>query len=295
MADRFPCGLIVSDLTHRKMTFANDYVASMLGYSCEELIGESLDKILTKASQIFMDSYVYPTLLDEGQHSELQLMLVARSGERFAVLANIRANEQGYLHWALFSAAERDKMYQELIAARDQLQLQAEKLKALAASDALTGLLNRRAAAERFESLFQQSKRTSNPLSLLLLDIDYFKQINDRYGHLEGDRILVEISAVLRATLRSVDLGVRWGGEEFLIVLYATDVAGAVELSRRVHEALTSVKLEGFPVRASVGVAGIDLRIEQSAYALDRALLAADKALYKAKDCGRNRTEIARE
>ena len=294
MADRFPCGLIVSDLNDRRLTFANDYVAEMLGYESEQMIGLELDKILTKASLIFLDSYVYPTLLDVGEHSELQLMLLSRSGERLPVLANVRTN-QGYLHWALFSAIERDKMYQELIAARDQLQLQAEKLKALAATDALTGLLNRRAAEQQFHALFSQSKRTSNPITLLLVDIDFFKQINDRYGHLEGDRILVEIAEVLNSTLRKVDLGVRWGGEEFLVVLYATDVAGALEFSERVHQALTKVKLEGFPVRASIGVAGVSLEQSDASIALDKALLAADKALYKAKEYGRNRTEFARK
>ena len=155
MADRFPCGLMVSDISKRELTFANEYVASMLGYTSEEMAGQLLEKFLSKASLIFMDSYVYPSLLDDGEHSELQLVLLGRDGERIPVLANIRANEQGFLHWALFSAIERDKMYQELIAARDQLQRQAQELKALASSDSLTGLLNRRAAEQRFETLFQ--------------------------------------------------------------------------------------------------------------------------------------------
>jgi len=294
VADRFPCGLMVSELESRKLTFANDYVASMLGYTSEEMMSASLETILTKASMIFMDSYVYPSLLDDGEHSELQLTLMGKNGDRFPVLANIRANEQGYLHWALFSAVERDKMYQELIAARDQLQLQAEKLKAIASTDSLTGLLNRRAAQERFERLYQQSNRAPTPLSLLLIDIDHFKQINDRYGHLEGDRIIVGVADVIQSTLRSVDLGVRWGGEEFLIVLYATDVEGAVGFSRRIHDALTQVKLEGFAVRVSIGVAQVNLNLESVSEALDKAVAAADQALYQAKDSGRNRTEFAR-
>jgi diguanylate cyclase (GGDEF)-like protein len=293
MADRFPCGLLVSDISSRKLSFANHYVAEMLGYTSEEMANESLNKFLSKASLIFLDSYVYPALLTEGEHTELQLTLVSRAAERIPVLANIRANDQGFLHWALFSAVERDKMYQELIAARDQLQRRAAELKALAASDPLTGLLNRRAAEQLFVDLFQQSLRTENPISALLLDIDHFKQINDRYGHLEGDRILIEIAELIQSTLRQVDIGARWGGEEFLILLHNTDITGAVELAKRIHQGLQAVKLEGFPVRASIGAASVSLIQEPASDAMDRVVLAADQALYQAKEFGRNRTVVA--
>jgi len=285
---------MVSDISKRELTFANEYVASMLGYTSEEMAGQLLEKFLSKASLIFMDSYVYPSLLDDGEHSELQLVLLGRGGERIPVLANIRANEQGFLHWALFSAIERDKMYQELIAARDQLQRQAQELKELASADPLTGLLNRRAAEQRFETLFQQSKRTDSPISVLLIDIDHFKQINDRYGHIEGDRILIEIAEVIRSTLRTVDIGARWGGEEFLITLYDTDLAGAADFSPRIHKGLESVLLDGFTVHASVGVAAVDLDLDSPSVAIDHALQAADKALYQAKEFGRNRTILAK-
>ena len=286
---------MVSDISKRELTFANDYVASMLGYTSEEMAGQLLEKFLSKASLIFMDSYVYPSLLDDGEHTELQLVLLGKTGERVPVLANIRANEQGFMHWALFSAVERDKMYQELISVRDQLQRQAQELKDLASSDPLTGLLNRRAAEQRFETLFQQSKRTNNPISVLLIDIDHFKQINDRYGHLEGDRILIEIAEVIRSTLRTVDIGARWGGEEFLITLYNTDLAGAADFSPRIHKGLESVQLDGFAVRASVGVANVDLTQKSASDAIDQAVLAADKALYQAKEFGRNRTIVAKD
>lgn len=293
MSERFPCGLMVSSLDSRELTFANDYVAEMLDYSSEEMTGQGLDTILSRASLIFLDSYVYPTLLDQGDHNELQLMLISSTGERVPVLANVRATPQGYLHWALFSAVERDKMYEELLVARDQLQLQAEKLKELASTDALTGLLNRRATDERLERLYDQSKRAPSPLSVLLIDIDHFKQINDRFGHLEGDRVLVEVADTIKSTLRSVDLGARWGGEEFLIVLFATDIDGAIDASQRFHAALTSVTIEAARVTASIGVAEVDLSHVSVADAIDKAIAQADEALYRAKEAGRNRTGVA--
>ena len=278
---------MVSELESRKLTFANDYVASMLGYTSEEMMGASLETILTKASMIFMDSYVYPSLLDDGEHSELQLTLMGKNGDRFPVLANIRANEQGYLHWALFSAVERDKMYQELIAARDQLQLQAEKLKAIASTDSLTGLLNRRAARERFERLYQQSNRAPTPLSLLLIDIDHFKQINDRYGHLEGDRIIVGVADVIQSTLRSVDLGVRWGGEEFVVLVPNTHLDQAVILANKLRNALKAQSLDKMGViTASFGVT------EYHPGDTEEAMMKrADKALYNAKESGRDQVK----
>ncbi|NRP47655.1 MULTISPECIES: PAS domain-containing hybrid sensor histidine kinase/response regulator [unclassified Marinobacterium] len=121
MDDRFPGGLMVSGLEDRRLSYANDYVASILGYEIEQVVGLGLDKLLTKASLIFLDSYVYPKLLDEGEHTELQLMLLGRGGARLPILANVRLRH-GELYWALFSAVERDKMYQELIETRDQLQ-----------------------------------------------------------------------------------------------------------------------------------------------------------------------------
>jgi len=127
-----------------------------------------------------------------------------------------------------------------------------------------------------------------------LIGIDHFKQINDRYGHVEGDRILIEIAEVIRSTLRTVDIGARWGGEEFLITLYATDLAGAADFSPRIHQGLESVLLEGFTVHASVGVATVDLSLDSASIAIDHALLAADKALYQAKEFGRNLTVSAK-
>lgn len=292
MPERFPCGLIVCSLDERRLSFANDYVASMLGYSSEEMIGQALEMLLSKASLIFMDSYVYPTLLESGDHNELQLTLIAKGGDRVPVLANIRANDQGFMHWALFSAIERDKMYQELIETRDQLQRQTQKLKRLAARDPLTGMLNRRASQERLIELYDQSRRASSPLTLLLIDIDHFKQVNDRFGHSEGDRVLVEVALAINSTLRSVDLGARWGGEEFLIVLYATDTQGAIESSRRIHSALEQIRIEQHKVSVSIGVAKIDLKLKEANQAIDQAISAADTALYRAKAMGRNRTEV---
>lgn len=290
--DRFPCGLMTSELDTRKITFINRHLCQILDRSVESLVEDSIDNLFSKASVIFIESYIYPYVHSRGFHNEAQLTIISATGERLPVVANIEWQEANTLHWAIFSAVERDKLYQELIGARDQLEKQAEALTVLASTDPLTGLLNRRAAEAQFKSLVQQSMREPIPLALLLIDIDHFKNINDRYGHEEGDRILVELAEVFSETTRSVDLVARWGGEEFLILLYGTPLDEAEHFCDRLHKQIGKVQLEKVPVRVSIGVVALDLNVGDDSSVLDCAIRRADQALYRAKDAGRNRTII---
>lgn len=161
-----------------------------------------------------------------------------------------------------------------------------------AAHDALTGLANRRSASERLEAERMRAQRLGEPLSVLMIDIDRFKAVNDRWGHAQGDRVLVALAQVMHAELRGADLGARYGGEEFLAILPDTRMPQALEAAERIRERIAAlrIELEGTTVAitASIGVA--QLVDGESAAAL---VARADSALYAAKATGRNRCVAA--
>jgi diguanylate cyclase (GGDEF)-like protein len=159
-----------------------------------------------------------------------------------------------------------------------------------AASDPLTGLPNRRAADETMRRMAAHAGRTLTPMGALLLDLDRFKEINDRYGHDEGDRALAVIAQVLATTVRASDFAARYGGEEFLVLLPDTDRRGAVEVAEKVRYAIEHVELPVVgSLTGSIGVAALP----EDAVDTEQMLRKADRALYAAKARGRNRVEAA--
>ena len=164
----------------------------------------------------------------------------------------------------------------------------------LAAQDALTGVANRRALMLALEHELASAARQHTPLSLLMLDIDHFKRVNDHYGHLAGDQVLRHTVAVVRQRLRAQDVFGRYGGEEFLLLLPGTDVAGAQQLAQQLCQALQAAPChwhdQSIAVTASVGIASVCAGAQTD---WETLLQAADQALYRAKDNGRNRVEVA--
>lgn len=170
-----------------------------------------------------------------------------------------------------------------------------ETVQQQAVTDELTGLFNVRQFHSRLEGEIDRAQRFGNPLSLVMLDIDKFKSVNDTYGHQQGDKVLVEVARVLRRMSRDVDLPARYGGEEMAVVLPQTDLIGAEQQAERMRAALEGMniqRLDGggrLPITASFGVASLPSE------AGDKTALiaAADAALYRAKRGGRNRVERA--
>ena len=160
-----------------------------------------------------------------------------------------------------------------------------------AATDGLTGLPNKRAVTDALKRTFAQAAMTRVPLALLLLDLDHFKQVNDRYGHAAGDQVLVSVGAALRSVVRAQDFAGRNGGEEFAVLLPETEIAAALGIAERVRATIAELTVPGtdVPVTVSVGVAGFP----DHASTLERLEQLADAALYVAKLQGRNRVEVA--
>jgi two-component system cell cycle response regulator len=164
----------------------------------------------------------------------------------------------------------------------------------LASTDTLTGLLNRRAFVERIEKARALADNQLFPMSMLLLDVDHFKKVNDTLGHDAGDAVLQGVARVLSGIARRSDFVARWGGEEFVVALSQTAEAGARVAAERVRRAIAEAKYvlpNGTEHRAtaSVGLASA----EGADWQLDELLGRADKAMYSAKHRGRNRVETA--
>lgn len=186
--------------------------------------------------------------------------------------------------------AELEAQNDELQTAKRTLEIQNEELNNLATTDGLTGLTNRRAFRNRLDVEFKSAARYNLPLTLVLLDVDHFKQFNDIYGHQAGDDALVAVAAALTSVARETDLPARYGGEEFAVILPHTDSAGAAAIAERLRETVAAVKGLQRDVTVSVGVAAIDPTVADSAALIELA----DKALYESKHAGRNRVTLAR-
>lgn len=166
------------------------------------------------------------------------------------------------------------------------------QLETLATTDALTGLWNRRVILDRLEEEQERHRRSGEALTCLMLDVDHFKRVNDRFGHLAGDQVLRELAAALKATLRTYDIVGRYGGEEFLVVLPGTDLETGRLTAERVRVAVaTSLRVgapEGVrePITVSLGLA--EMYADET---VNQLLIRADLALYRAKLQGRDQVE----
>ena len=163
----------------------------------------------------------------------------------------------------------------------------ADDLRELSETDALTRLLNARGFTARLQAEIKRAKRYREPLSLLFLDLDGLKDINDRFGHRAGSDSLREVGRLIRAELRETDTGARWGGDEFTIIAPKTDKAEAVTFAERIRARIAGHSA-GWPMTASIGIATLnseDVAIPVDVHALLRD---ADAAMYEAKRRGKN-------
>lgn len=171
--------------------------------------------------------------------------------------------------------------------------MMSRELMRLATTDALTGIFNRRKFFEELEREWSRARRHSHPLSLIMFDVDFFKAVNDTYGHAVGDEVLRCMVRETGGLLRSEDIFCRLGGEEFGILLPEINLEGARALAERIRKALEEMSIESLEgvVRCTVSLGVASARLAQES--IDRALKRADDALYEAKRTGRNRVEVA--
>jgi diguanylate cyclase (GGDEF)-like protein len=166
------------------------------------------------------------------------------------------------------------------------------EIEKLATTDGLTGLYNHRRFQEKLSDEFRRLNRYSSPVSLILADIDYFKKVNDTYGHPAGDLVLKGVSKIIREQIRDMDVPARYGGEEFAVILPGTEAEGAKNIAERLRRAVmdTTFSPDGksLQVTISIGIATAPFDAKNKEELIERA----DKALYHAKHNGRNQTVI---
>jgi diguanylate cyclase (GGDEF)-like protein/PAS domain S-box-containing protein len=264
----------------------------VLGWKPEERVGGMVDDLIVAEDRpVFADAY--------------RRLLVPGS---LAVSASVRMRRKdGSTVWMEGNARlVRDPVTGEpeefVVIMRDITERKKweEKLSTMALTDGLTGIANRRSFDETLAREWKRTLRDASEVSLLLLDIDRFKQFNDLYGHQAGDDCLRAVAACVSSAIRATDIVARYGGEEFAVILPSTFLAGAVEVAEKVRAAVACLRLshQGCPdsggcVTVSIGVATALARAGGTMSMPESLLLAADNAMYKAKREGRNRVETA--
>ncbi len=233
----------------------------------------------------------------ETTHLELDVAGVAGPHPRMFEVRVTRLGERGrHSHSAILlrDVTDRERMERELLQASEALRGANQDLKRLANTDVLTGLANRRRFMEVLEGEIDRAERYDRPLSLVLVDLDHFKEVNDTHGHAGGDEVLRATAGVLASVCRDVDLAARIGGEEFAILLPETRASGAERVAERVRSRIAqghhrAPSGAGFRITASAGVASLGREVGSG----EALLQAADDALYRAKGEGRNRVVAA--
>jgi len=208
--------------------------------------------------------------------------------DQIELIARIRYHSMAYVN-----QLQRDEAYRALRQSRQQLMETNRELERLTNVDGLTGLSNRRYFNEYMEAEWKRAARSKKPLSILMIDVDHFKQYNDTYGHIAGDDVLRKVAHALKQSCRrSTDLAARYGGEEFAIILPETNFAEIQRLGEKICQAVEAL---GLPHSASsaakcvtISVGGAST-VPEHDEAFPSLVDAADKALYQAKRAGRNR------
>jgi len=260
---------------------ANAAWLEMMGMDAGSAIGRSFGELMDESEwRKFM--HMFPSFIKHGVLDNLQLTISHSDGTPIDIELNGRVAYDAHGNFK-----QTHCVFQN-ITARKAME---DELRRLATSDPLTGLANRRAFFADGDRALQQCVRYQRPYSAMMLDIDHFKSINDRYGHDVGDQVLKLVAAEMQQQIRQVDMLGRLGGEEFAIILPETDLAKAIEVAERIRAAVEAFSLQTEQGRItftiSIGVVGLtDVEATN-----DALLQQADALLYRAKQNGRNRVE----
>ncbi|MBN2211124.1 MAG: GGDEF domain-containing protein [Sedimentisphaerales bacterium] len=268
------------------ITYWNKSCERITGYPAEEMIGNNY--LETPFARLDDEQTQKPggiaIAMEQGLPGTWKGYVRRKNGQRIPVESHISplSDETG----ALIGAAEvlRD------ISAHVALEQAHQQVLAMSRKDQLTGLLNRGAINDVLKTEIERCRRYHQSLSVVMIDIDHFKHINDRHGHEAGDRVLAKLGAIFLHNLRQPDVVGRWGGEEFLIIAPGSRDEQAAELAQRLRRYINAVAPPDVPetISASFGVTQF-----QAYQSLDQLLYVADMAMYQAKNTGRDRVVIA--
>ncbi len=283
---------IISIDSEGRIIFYNSTTMKMFGYDTD-IIGKNITILMPERCRQphreGLNRYI-STGISKIIGNIVEMTGLRKDGTEFPVemsLSEWRNDGQYFFTSIMRDITERKHMEHSLREAN-------KKLEELSVKDCLTDLYNRRYACQVLEKEFKRAARYKNPLSCLMIDIDYFKQINDLYGHHFGDKVLVYFSSFLLEMKRYTDVISRYGGEEFLVILPDVDIHGAVNFSERVRNTISKLRIEDKErnihtfLNISVGISSFT---EQTRSA-EELICQADMALYEAKRQGRNRVSF---
>ena len=265
------------------IVYVNPAFERLMGYSHDEVVGQNARVLQGPDTDIKTRENIRNAMAN-GERIRTQILNYTKSGQPLWMDINIVPifNEQGQL--AYFAAIERDLTEHKML---------QQRLEILASTDALTGLPNRQAIMGKAKTEFSRARRYERPLSLVMIDVDHFKSINDTYGHAAGDHVLTNVGHILGDSLRESDILARIGGEEFVLLLPDTPKANAEHVAERMREQLanSTIKYQNIEISitASFGVAAITAEDDT----LEQMLGRADLAMYEAKNNGRNQVKTA--
>jgi diguanylate cyclase (GGDEF)-like protein/PAS domain S-box-containing protein len=287
--DASPCAMVLVS-SEGLIAMVNPATERLFGYERDELVGQPIDVLVPEASR---------SVHQDNQQMGIRhdLTGVRKDGTEVPVeigLNPVETAEGTFVLGAIVDLTERKRLERRISEQAEALEEANEQLAELAATDSLTGLWNRRAFVDQLGVQMEMALRMTRPLSVLIVDLDKFKSYNDEFGHPAGDEILTHTASILRRHARRSDYVARIGGEEFAIILPETEKAGAVTLGERFREALERATWPRREITASVGATTLEFETQElrpDPDWLSRVLYDADRALYHAKETGRNRVD----
>lgn len=269
---------------------ANEQALSLLGYQREEMIGKPYSIVLPPIEREKSHSN-FDEIKAKGYVPLFERTLACKDGSQILVEFNGSAvrDDAGELRFYLGVARdirERKRLEQELRYSLDEME-------SAAMHDALTGLLNRRAITQYAEIELSQAEASQRPISLVLVDVDDLKRMNDTHGHAMGDKLIVKVGSAIKDHIRRNDFAGRWGGDEFMIVLPGANLVHAEEISERLRATIEKVD-EGDEIDLPSVSIGISCFSGRGKKAIENLFSETDEALYTAKRKGKSRTEVYR-
>lgn len=279
------------------ITLVNTQAESLFAYDRSELVGQPVEVLIparysahhhqhrtrfmgeSNSRQMGVANHLYARRKDNGElpvDIMLSPMIVEGHHCTLCVVRDISERK-----------AAEDKLRQQ----KAELEKLHAELKELACRDSLTGLLNRRAFLEHAEQMLKTARRNNESVALLMIDLDHFKQVNDRFGHAEGDHVLQVVADTFRASARENDILSRHGGEEFVVAISGANESESLLAAERLRAAVAAIKNRKAPITVSIGVAATtpqQMQKRKASEVLAELFAQADRALYAAKHNGRN-------
>lgn len=287
------------DERHRLMTEnACDIIATLdlagnftyISPSVEKITGYTPEEVLHHYREI---GYYLPGVQKEMDKRRARLKELVKQGERFDPInfEQRQVRKDGvsiYTDTVVSGIYDEDNQFRELLAiSRDITQKVKIRrdIKKLSETDKLTGLDNRLKLDQSLEKVLDQVRNNAAIFALIMIDIDHFKEVNDCFGHLTGDAVLVALAGLLKNSIRAMDLIGRWGGEEFLVILPDTDATGAMKLAEKLRRVVSE---NHFPQQQHITIS-LGVSVFDDDTTVDSVIYRADQALYQAKENGKNR------